>query len=359
MYAVLPYSISRPTLITPDECTAKLPNASLDSAKWKAAIELAEIRYVEPILGWNLYTDICTNKNALVTSGNIVALQAIFTAQFGYEPDGTTPKVVIAVGQTVNSIDLVTVSAAYKNLWNNALWNYVFNCVYLVAIVENYAQFTSSGVQKANPLDSAIGTTSAANVGISLNDLRFLNDKLLLDRVNPLQDYLEKWICVNITQLPLYPVCKCQDRWEMKGGEIVSRTTQFINIYEDEDNNWHKGWWDNNWPIPSPTPTPVPVTATCSIILTIATSPNGTLFLLCNLNTISAQYVPGMTLFIPDLVGKNVNAIALYNGGTVTIGVTNTSSVIGYTQATGIFDRTLQGGFNDGDTFVFDYTETM
>lgn len=355
MYALNP--ISRNVLITPDECTRKLPNASLDSEKWISAIELAEIRFVIPLLGWNLYNDICAQKNIIVSSGNILALQDIFNNQWGFQPDGATPRVILAVGNVVNSIDLVTVSDAYRNLWNQALWNYVFNCVWFTALTENYAQFTSSGVQKSNPLDSSIGTTSASNVGISLNDLRYLNDRLLLDRINPLQDYVEQWLCINITLYPLYPLGKCS-KWNKEG---TKRTTSFINIYEDEDCRDRRRGNCNNQQQPIPVPVPQPVTSTCSILLTIATAPDGTLYLLCNLQTMPAQYAPSATtLILSNLVGKYVNASgALYNGNPVTIGPTNTGSIIGYNQTTGTFDRTIQGGFNDGDTFSFLYTETM
>lgn len=358
MYAINP--ISRNTLITPDECTVKLPNSSLDSKKWIAAIELAEVRFVMPLLGWNLYNAICAEKNIIVDAGNLSALQAIFTAQFGTDPTTGDPNVTLVVGNIVNSIDLGTVSAANRNLWNQALWNYVFNCVWFIAFTENYAQFSSSGLQKNNPLDSAIGSDHAASVGISLNDLKYLSDRILLDRINPLQDYVEQWLCVNRASYPLYPYANCEDRETTDGQYGKRRTSTFINIYEDDDEDecWRNR---NNYPVPTPSPTPTPVTSTCSMVLQIVTTPDGTLFLLCNLQTMPAQYAASATtLTLSNLVNKYVNASgAFYNGNPVTIGPTNTGLVIGYNQATGTFDRTLQGGFNDGDTFSFLYTETM
>lgn len=348
MYAVNP--LTRFTLITPDECTAKVPNSSLDSKTWISIIEIAESRFVIPLLGYNLYWDICTQKNVSVTSGNIAQLQAFITAQFS---PGTVP--VLTVGMTVNAIDLITVSPAYSLLWNQALYNYVFNCVYLLALTDNYARFTSSGVQKANPLDSSMGTAAAKSVGVSLPDLKFLNDNILLGRINPAGDYLERWICANVASYPLYPYQKCNDK-------DSSRTTGFVNIYEDEDDcHRHRHNWNQ---LPSPAPMSQSATQTCSITLTIVPIPNGTLYGLCNLQTIPAQYAPSATtLTLVNLLGKNVNSIALYNGSPVTIGTVNTNSQIGYNIADGTFDRTLQGGFNgDGtnnDTFTFDYTETL
>jgi hypothetical protein len=350
MYSINP--LTRFTLITPDECTAKVPSSSLDSNVWISIIETAETRFVIPLLGWNLYWDLCNQKNVLVDSGNIATLQAFITAQF---TPGTVP--TLAVGMTVNAIELITVSSAYSLLWKQALYNYVFNCVYLLALTDNYARFNTSGIQKANPLDSSLGGTSAAKVGISLPDLKFLNDNILLGRINPAGDYLEKWICANVASYPLYPYQKCHDA-------DSSRTTGFVNIYEEEDNchkHRHSGW--NNFPTPAPMPQPAK--ETCSITITIVPVPNGTLYPLCNLQTIPAQYAPGSTLVMANMIGKNVNSVALYNGSPISIGPVNLVSpaTIGYNIADGTFDRTLQGGFNgDGtnnDVFTYDYTEML
>lgn len=234
--------ISRNVLITPDECTAKLENGSIDSKKWSACIEVAEAKFVLPVLGWSMYHDICAQKNVVVSSGNIVALQATFTAQFGTDPVTSTPNVILTEGMIVNGPELISTTPAYATLWNQALWNFVYQCVHALALPGNYAQFTSSGIQKNNPLDSAIGSTSSANVGISLNDLRFLMDNQLLDRINTAQNYLEWYICANVTGYPLYPLCNCSKYTPVtqdgRSGLTPARPTTFVNIYEDEDRRW-------------------------------------------------------------------------------------------------------------------------
>jgi len=240
--------ISRNVLITPDECTAKLENGSIDSKKWVACIEVAEAKFVLPILGWNMYQDICAQKNVAVTSGNIVALQVTFTAQFGTDPVTSLPNVILTEGMVVNGPELISATPAYATLWNQALWNFVYQCVHALALPGNYAQFTSSGIQKSNPLDSAIGSTAAANVGISLKDLQFLMDNQLLDRINTAQNYLEWWICANSTLFPLYPICNCEKYKPVTrgggSGLTPARPTTFVNIYEDDDRR--RGRWDNN-----------------------------------------------------------------------------------------------------------------
>lgn len=239
MYAINP--TSRNTLITPDECTAKMANTALDSKKWAACIEVAETKYVLPVLGWAFYNDLCDKKNVVVTSSNIAALQAIFTAQFGTQIDGTTPQVILTEGMIVNSPNLASMTTVYTTLWNQALWNFVFNCVYLVALPENYAQFSNSGVQKSNPLDSAIGEASAKSVGITLNDLKFLDNNKLLDRVNPSQTYLEWFLCANKGDYPLLPSDTCEKysttNTDGTNGLTPARPSTFINIYEDDDCN--------------------------------------------------------------------------------------------------------------------------
>lgn len=353
MYSINPFS--RNTLITPDECTKKIPNTSLDSVKWISAIELAEVRFVLPLLGWNLYNDICNKKNIIVDSGNISSLQDIFIVQFGTDPSSGLPKVVLSVGMIVNSIELITITPAYASLWNYALWNYVFNCVYFIAMTENYAEFSSSGLQKNNPIDNSIGSISAKSVGISLEDLRFLNNRWLLDRINPLQEYTEKWICANINLFTLYPSCNCS-KWNKEN--LSKRTSSFINIYEEDcEDELH---WNNNCNNqPIPIPTPQPIKTTCSIYIQIKSFPDGSLYLLCNLQTIQAQYSPSLTtLTLPNLVNKYVNVDATYNGQAITILSLASPDNMGYNQSTGTFDRTPLGGFNDGDTFSFLYTET-
>lgn len=342
MYSINP--LSRFTIITPDECTHKLPGVSLDSKKWIAAIELAEIRFVIPLLGYSLYTDICNDKNVYVDSGNIGALQALINTSFSANKNPT-----LAIGNIVNSPELGSFSPAYKMLWNQALWNYIYNCVYFIALTENYAQFTSSGVVKANPLDSSIGEVAKSSTGISLSDLRYLNDRWLFDRINPLQDYVELTIFNNLSSFPLYPREKCAHR-DSDGNK---RTTSFINIYDEEDDcRNRRGCNSGSGSIPMPPiPTPIVVTSTCSMKVKIATTPDGSLIMLCNLKTIQAQYPVGNTLTIPSLVGKYVNVVSEM------IDLQPVS--IPYDITTGTFDASSRGGFADGEEFSFMYTETM
>lgn len=343
MYAI--NYIQKNVLITSSECQNKFGGA-IDPSKWNNAIEIAEARFVLPLLGYNLYTDMCNAKNVVVTSGNIALLQSYFDAQ--YTPAGT---VTLTVGMIVNAVELPTMSAAYQLLWNSNLWKYVYECVYFVALSANYAQFSAQGIMKSNPIASAIGDTHTASVGISLNDVKWLEDRSLLDRINPLQTVLEQFLCTNKGSYTLYDSRRCEDC-----NKKSQRTTSFIlDVYDEDDSYYHK-----HKEVQPVTPVPAPFTTTCGILIKISATPDGTLFALCNLQTMQSQWVGGNTLTLPNLIGKPVLISgAFYNSSPVIIGTTNTGGQIGYNQATGTFDRTIQGGFNDGDTFTFLYTETM
>lgn len=339
--------INRNVLITSTECAQKFGDAIAPN-KWNSAIEIAEARFVVPLLGYDMYIDMCNSKNVTVTSGNISTLQAYFDAQ--YPPDGT---ITLQVGNIVNAVELATMSAAYQQLWNMYLYKYVYECVFFIALSSNYAQFTSQGILKSNPVGSVLGDNSTASVGIGLKDIKYLEDRCLLDRINPLQTVLEEWLCANKGSYTLYSNSNCNC---LKS----KRTTSFLlDIYDEEDNYYHRSWGNSN-PI-TPTPTPAPLTSTCSIEITIKTTPDGTLFGLCNLQTIPAQYEPSATtLTLSNLIGKYVMMSgAMYNGSPANIASYNDGSHIGYDQATGTFDRTAQGGWIDGDVFSFLYTETM
>lgn len=330
--------IPRNTLITSTECTAIFGN-TVSPEKWNNAIEIAEARFVMPLLGYNLYTDICAAKNVVVTSGNISTLQPFFNAQY---PAGTGTAVTLAVGNIVNAVELPTMSAAYQTLWNQYLRRYVYECVYFVALSANYAQFSSQGLLKSNPIGSALADSKTESVGVSLADVKWLEDRSLLDRINPLQTVLEEYLCANKGTYTLYSNSRCEC---LKS----KRTTSFIlDIYNDDDEYGHYNR-DNN-PIP-PAPTPMPYNTTCSITAKIVAAPDiNLLFPLCNLQTIQAEYPAGNTLTIPHMIGKYVTGIMTLNSNPVSIP---------FDSVTGTFDNTEAGGFLDGDKFIFLYTETM
>jgi len=319
MYALNPLPVN--VLITPDEVTRYFPGNSIDPNIWSSVIQLAETRFVVPILGYNFYQQFCAQKNVVVTSGNQAALQALFPANYN----------ALQISNIVNAIDLITVSSANLALWNNVLWPFIAQCVMFTALPANYAKFTSQGIQKNNPsptfIDGSAGGTSA---GISLNDLKYLRNDVLLQNISVMQEALEKFIYANATQYPLVP-CESYNKW---GDDKVkdTRTSGIVFIYDEDDCDDKRRNYNN---APPPTPLPIPQTRACTLVLNIVASPNPAhQYLLCNLQTIPLEYPAGNTLTIPHLVGLTVNP-------TILIGLTN----VYCPTVNGVLDNTAGGGF--------------
>ena len=231
MYSLNP--IPRNVLITPDECTSMFKGNAIDPSVWAASIEIAEERFVRPVLGYAFYEAIATAKNTLVTSGNIASLQSQMTAK----------NITLSVGQIVNGVEILTAAnAAYGTLWAARLARYCFEAVYYVAQIDNYTQFSAQGILKNNPEGSVLGEKAAQSVGVGLNDIKWLTDKQLLDRINPFKASLEQYLCVNIASYPLYDNCNCQGQGsDANSVKSAKRTTPFVDIYDDHDERRNPG----------------------------------------------------------------------------------------------------------------------
>ena len=326
------------TLITPDEVLRFAATASLDPNIFSSVIYGAEQRFIVPILGYNFYTQFCNQKNVTVTSSNIGTLQPYFTSR----------NITLTIGGIVNAIDLPTVSTANALLWNTVLWPFLAECVKFSALPANYAKFTTAGIIKNNPapafLDSSAGGTSA---GITLGDLKYLRDSVLLQTINVMTEAVEKFLCANQASYPLVP-SEVLDRWGYDGRKKDTRRTGMIFIYDDDD------WEDRrNVYIPSgPAPTPIPQSRSCTLILDIVETPDPTQqYLLCNLQTIPLQYAVGSTLTIPHLIGLIVNPVIQIDNGQ--------PFLCSYNGSTGTFDNTAGGGFVAGNTVVINYNELV
>lgn len=224
----------RNVLITADEVIARTPTShTIDPDKVQHAIEIAEERFIVPLLGANFYDALAEEKNKHVTADNKTALQAQINAAFaGSEP------YELQEGDIVNAAEFLT--EANRKLWNGHLWKLVAECVRFTAIPEAYAQFTSSGIMKPNTSAGSIGMSEAGKgVGVDLRDAKWLVDKWLQDRIDPLIEALKRFICRNKGSYPLYtqPCAGCGD-----GASNDSRKTGWVlDIYDDE----HKGCCDS------------------------------------------------------------------------------------------------------------------
>lgn len=234
--------LDRNVLITADEVIKKVNVTAIDPHLFLSAIEIAEERFVRPLLGSDLYEDMIDQKNVVVDAGNKAGLQAHIVLR------DKNSIYQLQDGDIVNAWELLDDPIEYQALWKERLWKFVAECVYFIALPENYAQFTTQGMVKNNPVGSVIGEKSSGSVGIDLKDIKYLNDKQLLERINPLQHSLEEYLCKNISKFPKYPSSKCQS-CDTEGKKEVRTTSWVTGMYDSRDEELRRkregGWgWE-------------------------------------------------------------------------------------------------------------------
>ena len=225
MYAKQPHR--RRTLITSQEVTSRATSThNLDPLTLQNAVEIAETRFLYPFLGGSFFTALAAAKNVVVTSDNIMHLQAAMDLE-----TGTGPRVPLLPGDVVNAAEELTTDQ--QNLWYSHLWKYLAECVYLVALPSNYAQFSSTGIMKKNPIGSSLATEPATSVGVSLKDLQYLVDNSMMGILDPLRIALHDFLCANAALYPLYIGCPdgCGP-----GNVNGSKNTDWIDVYGTDVN---------------------------------------------------------------------------------------------------------------------------
>lgn len=179
-------------------------------------IIIAEERFIRTALGNALYTAMVNTKNVTITSGNIDAYQQLFT-------NG----IVLREGNIVNSYKLMPLE--YQQLWLDILWKLVSECVTLLALPESWVQLGAEGVIHSAPPKSPFETSGMASPDLA--SVKFLMDKKQMDRIDPLLNALQYYLCGNKAAYPLYKGCP-QDPTEepqQKRSDIV------LGIYDDND----------------------------------------------------------------------------------------------------------------------------
>lgn len=211
--------LPRKVLITPDEVIAWGPTEhSVDPRNILMAIQIAEDRFVRPVVCKDLYNDFREQKNVEVTDINKEYLESLF-------PSGTT----LTVGSLVNALELVS-DPWYKKLWNEQLWKLVAECVIYIATPTNFSRYTAAGEEVSNP--KSIGMDGSGSATVDLKELKWKMDKLLMDRIDPLIATTQEYLCDNIAGFSKYNCrkCKCDDN----GGISYQRKSAWIhNIYSD------------------------------------------------------------------------------------------------------------------------------
>lgn len=218
---------SRFVLITVDEIIAKAAiDQDVDIRIIENSIEVAEERFIAPILGDVFYEDFLNKKNILVTNANKAALLAKVNDSLQYE--GKKPIADLKVGSIVNAIEEVQ-DANLRNLWNRFLWRLTVEAVDMMSTVPSWLRHTKQGQQQNNP--NAIGGNGQESASGGRKDIEFKIDRAMMDRINPIRERMHMYICNNKDAYPLYGgECECEEdgvNANLKGGWL-------LGVYEDE-----------------------------------------------------------------------------------------------------------------------------
>jgi hypothetical protein len=119
-------------------------------------------------------------------------------------------------------------------LWLEHLWKLVAECVMVIAMPEAFVQFGTEGVMHNMPQASPMQT--AGQVTPDLKSVKWVMDKKIMDRIDPLLISLKNWICykrtINTGIYAKYPVqCGCEN-----DNTRQSRKTDIVlGLYDEED----------------------------------------------------------------------------------------------------------------------------
>jgi hypothetical protein len=206
-------------LITTDEVIFHAPtDHTLDPRVVLQSIIIAERRFIKPIVGSSVYSDLISNKNLLVTSSNKAALQVIVNA--GRSAD--RKEIILNTGDYVNSDTYL--NEQQQDLWYNYLHKIVAECVWFCSLPVNRARFTSSGVVKNHPETI---TAEKESVTVDLKDLKHLLDKGLQERITPLIDDLHEYMC-DVGYPGYTRDCGCKTTTTQKMSGVL------FGLYDDE-----------------------------------------------------------------------------------------------------------------------------
>lgn len=231
-------TLPKKVLIVSDEVIAWGPTTENPGIRnIEQAIQIAEDRFIKPLICKDLYNDFRTQKNTLVTDINKDYLEGLF-------PTGT----ILQEGQLVNAIEFC--DEWYQTLWNEYIWKLLAECVIYVATPTNWSQYSASGEMVLNPKSISADSGSGAN-SVDLADIKWKMDKLLMDRIDPLIAAVGEFLYDNRAQFPYY---NCKDFSSLCGdcnqnergnttGISIGRKTAWIHVYDRRrrDCDWDGG----------------------------------------------------------------------------------------------------------------------
>lgn len=185
-------------------------------------IIIAEERFIRQALCSPLYEDILDKKNQTVTDGNKDDLQGKIYNETGQQ-------ITLKNGMIVNSVDFLPDN--YKKLWYQFLWKLCAEAIAFLAVPEAFIQMDAEGIVHKNPQSSPFSDGKV--ITPSLSSTKWLMDKKLMDRLDPLIEAMQYWICENKSDYPLY--CNKCDCDQEDGVSFKRKTSYVFGIYDDDE----------------------------------------------------------------------------------------------------------------------------
>lgn len=219
--------LPRKVLIVSDEVIAWGPVSEVpEIGNIEKAIQIAEERFVKPLICKDLYNDFRDQKNVVVTDINKEFLEDSF-------PTGT----ILEVGSLVNAIEFC--DTWYQTLWTEHLWKLLSECVIYVASPTNWSRYASAGELVNNPKSISADSGSGGN-SVDLADMKWKMDKLLMDRIDPLIASTQEYLFDNRGSFPLH---NCRDFSSLCGDNLAGRTNS-TGISFQRKTAWVHGLYD-------------------------------------------------------------------------------------------------------------------
>lgn len=220
--------LPRKVLIVSDEVIAWAPTAgNAEVGNIEKAIQIAEERFVKPLICKDLYNEFRTQKNVAVTDINKEYLESLFSA-------GT----ILEVGKLVNSIEFC--DAWYQSLWTEHLWKLLAECVIYVASPTNWSKYSAAGEMINNPKSISADNGSGGN-SVDLADMKWKMDKLLMDRIDPLIASTQEYLFDNRGSFPKY---NCRDFSNLCGDNVGNTSVNNSGISFQRKTPWVHGLYD-------------------------------------------------------------------------------------------------------------------
>ena len=192
--------LKRNVLITPDEVIFHAAtDQEISEQSIRPNIIIAEERWIANTICDAFYEELISKKNKEVTEENQQELLDKINSTL------KTPITLndLPIGTIVNAIEFVE-NEWYVKLWNRFLWKLTAECVDAMCIVPSWLKHTSSGQQMNNP--KVIGGNESGAASGDVKDVKFKIDNYIQDRIDPIIERMELWICQNKEHFPLF--CK-------------------------------------------------------------------------------------------------------------------------------------------------------